>query len=107
MRTPDLQKSLDAVPLEMLPDGTSIRPRYAREFRYWISDDPPVPGSWAQFAVLQPVSGLWPVFLHGDENEPDNPWVDGNVGLPRLRGPEEYDTDAVLEELWATHTEPD
>ena len=100
-----LEKSIAAVPFD-LPGGVVIRPRFCREFRYWLSDELPIPGTWSQLRALHPESGLWPVFLHGNEDEPDRPWVYGDVGQPLLRPPDEFIADAVLESLWNEHTGP-
>jgi hypothetical protein len=100
-----LEKSIAAVPFD-LPDGVVIRPRHCREFRYWISDELPTPGTWSLLRAYHPESGLWPVFLHGHEDEPNRPWVYGDVGQPLLRPPDEFSAAAVLELLWNEHTEP-
>ncbi len=104
MEIRDLESSLDALPSELLPDGTSFRPWSAQVFRYWISDYPPPSWAWADFALRHKATGLRPVYLRGDDDEPTEPWVEGNLGRFRMHGPEEYDADAVLAELWAENT---
>jgi hypothetical protein len=100
-----LEKSIAAVPFD-LPGGVVIRPRYCREFRYWISDELPIPGTWSQLRALHPESGLWPLFLHGDDDDPNRPWVYGDVGQPLLRPPDGFNAAEVLESLWSEQTEP-
>jgi hypothetical protein len=106
MTTSELEKSIATLPMAILPEGTLIRPRYAKQPRYWISDEPFFSFGWGRLRALHPRTGLWPVFLHGDEDEPDRPWVDGEVGELRPLPPEEYDVAAVLGQLWDEHTEP-
>jgi uncharacterized protein DUF4253 len=100
MTDSELEKCIDTLPFD-LAGGTLIRPHSCGG--YYVSNDSPAPGTWAELRSEHPRSRLWPVLLRSREDARADQWDETATGFRWSRWSHDRgDRDAaeILEHRW-------
>jgi hypothetical protein len=94
-----LTKAIATLPFD-LPEGAFLRSWQDQEFEYYLSNELPPPGLWPSLRQQHPLSGLWPIYVEGTEDEPASLLLDRRAGRRVRPDADDVDAEAVLARQW-------
>jgi hypothetical protein len=93
-----VRPNLDALRLGPTPT-TVARPAY------WLTEQPATATLWRRLHAEHARSGLWPLLLQGFYDDPQRPWVAGEVDPEPVGAINGYDPAAFLATMWTSWVE--
>jgi hypothetical protein len=104
---PDLVSLINRLPDGVLPAGKVISSEDGGDPVFWLSDEPASVGAWSRFRAGHSEWHLWPVFLRGEDRQPQYPWEIGEVFPARMTAADQHDVAVQMAGWWLSYTSSD